>query len=109
MGLRNKELKKLELRLEFLDFLKEYGIDANDLHYLHEAIEYVKELKKNKIDKAIEKVLSSDNKPFTLDEKTKEEIKKMYDGKMTPEEYINQFAGESEEFHPYGKPKKTDN
>jgi len=109
MGLRSKELKKLELRLEILDFLKEYGIEPNDLHYLHEAVEYVKKQKENKKDEVVDKLTSSDNKPIVLDEKTKEEIKQRYNGKMTPDEFISQFAGESEEFYPYGKPKKDNN
>ena len=102
MGLisRNKELKRLEMRLEFLEFLKEYGITPNDLHYLHEAIEYVKKEKENP-----KEVNSKELKP------TKEEVekyKKEKSEKMTPEQFINQFAGEVEEFYPYGKPKDND-
>lgn len=104
MGLRSKELKKLEMRLDFLEFLKEYGIEPNDLHYLHEAVEYVKE-KKSNIDKAIERVTSPDNRIKVLDDKAKKEIEQRYENMTTPADFISQFAGESEEFYPNGKPK----
>lgn len=107
MGLRNKEIKKLELRLELLEFLKEYGIEPNDLHYLHEAIEYVKEKKSSNSEKIIESVTSPDNRSKVLDDETMKKIKEANANKLTPEDFIQQFAGESEEFYPYGKPKKN--
>ena len=103
MGLgRNKDLKRLELRLEFLDFLKEYGIEPNDLHYLHEALEYVKNQKE--LYKKIQDVGVA--RPANIpDDKTKKKYEEEAKQKMTPEEFISMFAGESEEFYPYGKPK----
>lgn len=101
MGLRNKEMKKLEMRLEFLEFLKEYGIEPNDLHYLHEALEYVKKIREN--DSLTNNI--SNNAP---NDDMKKKIKEQQE-KLTPEEFINMFAGESEEFYPYGKPKEKNN
>lgn len=100
MGLKNKQMKKLELRLELLEFLKEYGIEPNDLHYLHEALEYVKKEKESN------KIQNGSNLAPSDDEKKK--IKENNE-KMTPEQYVNMFMGESEEFYPYGKPKKNNN
>ncbi len=102
MGLRrNRELRKLEKRIELLEFLKtEFGIESKDLHYLHEAIEYVKKLKENGITTSNAK---------TPSEEDKKNIKDRNEKNMTPEQFINQFAGEVEEFYPYGKPKTNNN
>ena len=76
--------------LTFLD--DEYGITKDDLKYIHEALEKVKELKTRT--------------PLVLDEKTKEEIELVKKTKMTPEQFVEVFAKETEEFYPYGKPKE---
>lgn len=102
MGLgKNKEIKKIEMRLEFLEFLKEYGVEVSDLHYLHEAVEYIKEIRKNNL---------NENRNINVpDATTKKKYEEDARNKMTPEEFISMFAGESEEFYPYGKPKENNN
>jgi hypothetical protein len=71
---------------------EEYGITKDDLKYIHEALEKVKELKTRT--------------PLVLDEKTKEEIELVKKTKMTPEQFVEVFAKETEELYPYGKPKE---
>lgn len=92
MGLIS-EYRKYKKQKEMLTFLKdEYGITEEDLKYIHEALEKVKELKTRT--------------PLVLDEKTKEEIELVKKTKMTPEQFVEVFAKETEEFYPYGKPKE---
>lgn len=89
MGLIS-EFKKYKKQKEMVAFLEEeYGITKDDLKYLHEALELVKN--------------GNIRKPYVMDEKTKEEMLEQQKTKMTPEQYIEQFAGEVEEFYPYGK------
>ncbi len=98
MGLiKKKDYMKFETRLIVLEMLKEYGIEPEDLHYLHDALKIVKDIKENK-------PVIKDNKP-KIDEKTKQEYTEKASKSMTPAEFIDQFARESEEFYPYGKPK----
>lgn len=100
MGLIKKnEFKKLELRLEVLEMLKEYGIEPNDLHIIHEALEFYKENKN--------KVFETQKNIPVIDDETKKKIKSQYENSSTPNDFIKQFAGESEEFYPYGKPKEN--
>ena len=90
MGLR--EYQQFKKQKEILAYLKdEYGITKEDLSYLHEALELVK-------NKQV-------SKPIAADEKTIEEIEKQT-LKMTPEQFVEVFAKETEEFYPYGKPKE---
>lgn len=104
MGLINSEkrkaFKKFEKKMLLLEILKEeFGIEISDLAYLHEALSIVKQLSKNQEVKK-EKIEPTD------------EMKKKFkeaETKMTPEEFISQFGGESEEFYPYGKPKANNN
>ena len=85
-----KELKKIKKQKEMVAFLEEeYGITKDDLKYVHEALELVKN--------------GNVHKPYVMDEKAKEEMLEQQKLKMTPEQYIEQFAGEVEEFYPYGK------
>lgn len=89
MGLIS-EFKKYKKQKEMVAFLEEeYGITKDDLKYLHEALALVKE----------SKVV----KPYVMDEATKKQIEENNKTKMTPEQFIEQFAGEVEEFYPYGK------
>ena len=88
MGLIS-EYRKYKKQKELLAFLdEEFGITKDDLKYLHEAVEVVK-----------------NKKTFVLDEKTKEEMKEMNSQKLTPEQIVASFAGTGEEFYPYGRPK----
>lgn len=90
MGLR--EYQQYKKQKEILAYLKdEFGITKEDLSYLHEALEIVKS-----------KQIS---KPVEIDEKTREEIELAKKTKMTPEQFVEVFAKETEEFYPYGKPK----
>jgi hypothetical protein len=92
MGLIS-EYRKYKKQKEMVAFLEEeYGITKDDLKYIHEALEKVKELKTRT--------------PLVLDEKTKEEIELVKKTKMTPEQFVEVFAKETEEFYPYGKPKE---
>lgn len=89
MGLIS-EFKKYKKQQEMLTFLEnEYGITKEDLKYIHEALQLVKN--------------GNIHKPYVMDEETKEKILEEQKTKMTPEQYIAQFAGEVEEFYPYGK------
>lgn len=91
MGLR--EYRQFKKQKEILAYLKdEFGINKEDLNYLHEALEIVKS---NQV-----------SKPVEIDEKTREEIKEKQKFKMTPEQFVEVFAKETEEFYPYGKPKE---
>ena len=106
MGLmkRRDELKKLEMKLTFLELMKEeFGIEISDLHYLHEAVEIVKEMKKKNLENP-----NNNANPKMPDDDMKKKFKEN-ENKMTPEEFISQFGGESEEFYPYGKPKANNN
>lgn len=85
-----KDFKKYKKQKEILAFLdEEYGITKDDLKYIHEALELVKN--------------GNVHKPYVMDENTKKEIDEKNKTKMTPEQFIEQFAGEVEEFYPYGK------
>ena len=97
---RRDELKKLEMKLTFLERMKE---EISDLHYLHEAVEIVKEMKKKNLENP-----NNNANPRKPDDEMKKKFKEN-ENKMTPEEFINQFGGESEEFYPYGKPKANNN
>lgn len=89
MGLIS-DYRKYKKQNELLSFLKnEFGITKDDLGYLHEAIEVVK-----------------NKKSIVLDEKLKEEIKEKQAEKLTPEQLVAQFADKVEEFYPYGRPKE---
>ena len=88
MGLIS-DYRKFKKQNELLTFLNEFGITKDDLEYLHEAIEVVK-----------------NKKAFVLDEKQKEKIKEKQAEKMTPEQLVAQFADKVEEFYPYGRPKE---
>ena len=86
------EYRKYKKQRELLTFLNdEYGITKEDLGYLHEALQIVKETKIPK--------------PNVVDERQAEEIKKQKE-KLTPEQIVEAFAGETEDFYPYGKPKE---
>lgn len=90
MGLR--EYQQYKKQKEILAYLKdEFGITKEDLSYLHEALEIVKSKQMSK--------------PVEIDEKTREEIELAKKTKMTPEQFVEVFAKETEEFYPYGKPK----
>ena len=86
-----RKYKKLKECLEVLE--SEFGITKADLVYLHDALEIVKNNKVN------------ETKPVAMDERTVEEIEKQK-LKMTPEQFVEVFAKETEEFYPYGKPKE---
>lgn len=87
MGLIS-DYRKYKKQNELLTFLKnEFGITKDDLGYIHEAIEVIKE-----------------KKIFALDDKAKAEIKEQYAEKLTPEKLVESFAGKVEEFYPYGRP-----
>jgi hypothetical protein len=89
MGLIS-EYRKYKKQKEMVAFLEEeYGITKDDLKYIHEALELVKN--------------GNVHKPYVMDEKAKEEMLEQQKFKMTPEQYIEQFAGEMEEFYPHGK------
>ena len=90
MGLR--EYRQYKKEKEILSFLKEYGITKDDLSYLHEALEIIK--------------TNQMNRPVVIDEETKKEMQKAISEKLTPEQIVKAFAGETEEFYPYGKPKE---
>ena len=92
MGLIS-DYRKYKKQKELLTFLKdEYGITKDDLSYIHEALEIVKNKELNK--------------PVVIDEKTQKEIQEKQALKMTPEQFVEVFAKETEEFYPYGKPKE---
>jgi hypothetical protein len=92
------EYRKYKKQKEILTFLnEEYGITKDDLQIVHEAIQYYK---------------NRDVKPVVarepVDEATKQKLKKEQERKLTPEQIVEAFAGEMEEFYPYGKPKSND-
>ena len=91
MGLR--EYQQYKKQKELLTFLnEEYGITKEDLNYLHEALVIVKEMKTAK--------------PNVVDAETKKEYEEQKKLKLTPEQIVEAFAGETEDFYPYGKPKE---
>ena len=91
MGLR--EYQQYKKQKEILAYLKdEYGITKEDLSYLHEALVIVKEMKLAK--------------PNVIDAETKKEYEEQKKLKLTPEQIVEAFAGETEDFYPYGKPKE---
>jgi len=94
MGL--KELKKLAREKEFEEFLLSFGITKADLYTLHENLEKIRNLQ-----------VTEDPRPIVPTGKLKEKIEQDARSKMTPEELVKSFAGESVEFYENGRnPKK---
>ena len=94
MGL--KELKKAAREKEFEEFLLSFGITKADLCYLHEFIEKIRNFRPQE-----------PAKPVVPNEELKKKIEQDARMKMTPEELVKSFAGESEEFYENGrKPKR---
>ena len=91
-----RKYKKQKEILTFLD--EEYGITKDDLQNVHEAIQYYK---------------NRDVKPVVAREPMSEAAKKKLEqeqaNKLTPEQIVEAFTGEMEEFYPYGKPKPKSN
>ena len=97
MGLR--DLKKAAREKEFEEYLLSYGITKADLCNLHEIIAKVKNFKPEPV-----------YKPSTFSKEEKEKLLEEQRKKMTPEQLVESFAGESEEFYENGrKPKKNNN
>ena len=90
MDLTDEQIAKLKEMLKILTVY--FGITEEDLRYLPEAI---------KIVKGSQLPL----KPITLDDKQKKEIEQKYQNAYTPEEYLNGFKNEVEEFYPNGREK----
>ena len=91
-----RKYKKQKEILSFLD--EEYGITKDDLSNMHEAIQHYK---------------NKDVKPVVVrepvSEAAKQKLEKEQATKLTPEQIVEAFAGETEEFYPYGKPKPKSN
>ena len=81
--LNKKELKELQ---KFIKLLGVFGITEEDLRYLPQAIKQVKE---NALPSKIQ-----------LTESEKKEIKQKYETKMTPQQWLDTFSGDIEEFTP---------
>ena len=94
MGL--KELKKLAREKEFEEFLLSFGITKADLCTLHENLEKIRNLQ-----------VAEDPRPIVQTGKLKDKIEQDARLKMTPEELVKSFAGESVELYENGRnPKK---
>lgn len=87
MGL--KDYKTYKKRQELLELLSSFGITEEDLKYLHSALKIVKE--------------GNINKPVEITDEQKKKIKDKLDKTLTPEQMIQAFAGETEEFYPNGR------
>ena len=98
MGLIS-DFRKYKKQKEMLSFLEdEYGITKDDLMNLHEMVQEHK-------NREIKQVVVRE----PLDEKTKQEIENSMKNKTTPEQLLELFAGETEDFYPYGRPKTNNN
>lgn len=87
MGL--KDYKTYKKRQELLELLSSFGITEEDLKYLPSALKIVKE--------------GNINKPVEITDEQKKKIKDKLDKTLTPEQMIQAFAGETEEFYPNGR------
>ena len=94
-----------------MSFLNDYGISEDDLKNIHEVLKIAREqsrenaLLRERISTLEEQVKSLQSKlevKLTADKKIVEENKRNYEGKMTPESFVEQFAGEVEEYYPNG-------
>ena len=93
MGLIS-EYRKYKKQKELLAFLnEEYGITKDDLQLTHEAIQYYK-------NREVKPTVTRE----PISEAAKQKLEKEQATKLTPEQFIEQFAGEMEEFYPNGKP-----
>ena len=94
MGL--KYLKKLAREKEFEEYLLSFGITKSDLYTLHENLEKVRAME-----------VHSEPKPIKPSAEMEKKIKEDARSKMTMEQLVQSFVGESEEFYENGqKPKK---
>lgn len=91
MGLRN-EYKTYKRRKEFIKFLDEFGISEDDLHFLHEALCFIKNESK---EQPIKVLVPSD--------KEKSDFQKKIEKVGDPQKFFEQFNDEIEDFYPYGK------
>lgn len=94
MGL--KGYRKYKRHEEIKDFLASYGLTESDLRDLHEALSVVKALKSRADEKPIEA------KPAPSEEQ-KKEFRERKDNALKPEDIVNMFANDVEEFYPNGK------
>lgn len=91
--------RKYKKQKELLAFLNdEYGITKDDLQNMHEAIQRFK-------NKDVKSVVTRE----PVSDAAKKKLEKEQATKLTPEQIVEAFAGETEEFYPYGKPKPKSN
>ena len=88
------------------------GLDKESINGIKELIQTIKDFRiVGKIEIEIPNVIkiSLDESPSkVLSKQEKEEVKKEYESKVKPNDVIEAFAKEIEEFYPYGR-EKTDN
>jgi hypothetical protein len=94
MGL--KGYKAYKRNRELLELLASYGVCESDLRYLHEALSLVKALKSRADEKPIEAKASPSKEQ-------QKEIKERQDRFVKPEDIVQMFAGDAEEFYPNGR------
>lgn len=94
MGL--KGYRKYKRNVETMEFFASYGIAESDLRYLHEALSIVKELKSRADEKPIEAKASPSKEQ-------QKEIKERNGRFVKPEDIVEMFAGDAEEFYPNGR------
>ena len=94
MGL--KGYRKYKRNEEFKEFLACYGITDSDLRFLHEALAIVRELKRKADERPVEA------RPAPSEEQRKE-FKERKDKALKPEDIVEMFKDDVEEFYPNGK------
>lgn len=86
-----KDFKEFRKKKKQEEFLASLGLTMEDLPLLKEAVRLVK----------CQGEPVNEEKPVVAS--TGEHKEEKPNQKMTPEEFIEQFAGEVEEFYPYGR------
>ena len=97
-----KEYKLWKKQRELVEVLATFGISEEDIRYLPEALKIVKDMK------------NLPAQPVGLSEESKKQIAERQKAEKenkptTPAQYVSQFAGEQEEFYPYGRSNKSTN
>ena len=97
-----KEYKLWKKQRELVEVLATFGISEEDIKYLPEALKIVKDIK------------NQPTQPTGFSPEVKEQIEKNKKAlekskPIQPADYVSQFAGEQQEFYPYGRSKTSTN
>ncbi len=98
MGLADMTVEELEKAKEFLKMLSFFGITEEDLRFLPEAIQIVKNMKNNKSN------LVENTRIALVSDEEKKKIEQAFKDKGL-DLMFEQFTREEEEFYPHGRPK----